>query len=41
LPTSTFPFTTSGAIVIVSPRWMSPSRVRHTSSPDSASTATT
>jgi hypothetical protein len=27
LPTSTTSFTTSGAIVIVSPRWMLPTRV--------------
>src|SRR3954470_23198867 len=41
LPTSTFPFTTSGAIVIVSPMLMSPTLVFHTSFPVAASTATT
>ena len=40
LPTSTFPFTTIGAIVIVSPMLMSPSFVFHTSFPVFASTAT-
>src|SRR3954453_792660 len=38
-PTSTLPFTTSGAIVIVSPLLMSPSFVFQTSFPVSASTA--
>ena len=33
LPTSTLPFTTSGAIVIVSPRLMSPSVAFQTSAP--------
>src|SRR4029078_11706868 len=41
LPTSTLPFTTSGAIVIVSPVLMSPTLVFHTSFPVAASTATT
>jgi hypothetical protein len=40
MPTSTFPFTTSGAIVIVSPRLMSPTRVRQISRPVATSTAT-
>jgi len=40
-PTSTFPFTTSGAMVMVSPRLMSPMRTRHASRPLAASTATT
>ena len=39
LPTSTLPFTTSGAIVIVSPLLMSPSFVCHSSLPVAASTA--
>src|ERR687888_370656 len=39
LPTNTFPFTTSGAIVIVSPRLMSPSWVTQRSLPLAASTA--
>src|SRR5688500_3319880 len=39
LPTSTLPFTTSGAIVIVSPMLMSPSFVFHSSCPVLASTA--
>jgi hypothetical protein len=38
-PTSTFPFTTRGAIVIDSPLLMSPTGVRQRSSPVSASTA--
>jgi len=40
LPTSTFPFTTSGAIVMLSPRLISPTLVFHTSFPVAASTAT-
>jgi hypothetical protein len=39
LPTITLPLTTSGAIVIVSPRLMSPSGVRQSSSPVRASSA--
>src|SRR6476661_161009 len=39
LPTSTLPFTTSGAIVMLSPRLSSPSFARHTSLPLFASTA--
>jgi hypothetical protein len=39
-PTSTFPFTTSGAMVMVSPRLMSPSFTFHSSRPVAASTAT-
>ena len=39
LPTSTLSFTTSGAIVMVSPLLMLPSLVRHTSLPVLASTA--
>jgi hypothetical protein len=40
LPTSTLSFTTSGAIVIVSPLAMSPSVATHRSRPVAASTAT-
>jgi hypothetical protein len=40
LPTSTLPFTTSGAIVMVSPLLMSPSCVFQRSTPLAASTAT-
>jgi hypothetical protein len=39
-PTSTFPFTTSGAMVIVSPLLMSPSVTIHFSCPVAASSAT-
>jgi hypothetical protein len=39
LPTITLPSTTSGAIVMVSPRLMSPSWVRQSSSPVLASSA--
>jgi hypothetical protein len=39
LPTSTLPFTTSGAMVMVSPRAMSPSLVRQSSWPVAASSA--
>src|SRR5439155_26960338 len=41
LPTRTLPFTTRGAIVIVSPMLMSPTFVFHTSFPVFATTATT
>src|SRR4051794_8292665 len=39
LPTSTFPITTSGAIVVVSPLLMSPTRSFHSSLPVAASRA--
>src|SRR6476469_10377043 len=39
LPTSTLPFTTSGAMVMLSPLLMSPSLVFHSSFPEFASTA--
>src|SRR5436305_1901064 len=41
LPTSTFPLTTRGDMVTVSPLWMSPTLVRHNSLPVLASTAQT
>jgi hypothetical protein len=40
-PTSTFPFTTRGAMLMVSPTLMSPTRTRHASAPVAASTAIT